>query len=268
MSDEDPIAHLRAECAAFGFDLGTASPELVDRMRLLAERSRTFDDARRMASYAERIFDHYEADASLRAFDPLERQTVVLGCLFSDIGKSGPAHAGEEARRYVADVFGVENVPNDQQPLATFLRTTFPEDAETRIAVFRDLGVDPSMSLRAFWNLHSDWTLAIAESGGLPPEAVAAAATHHLLEDVNPEAIVGGDQRFTRPFGENAAFDRAEKLVIVLDKYDAARRRGHLPHDRAVAWLRERLAKSRFAGDGEFLELVGAVDRVLGEPNG
>ncbi len=263
--DHDPLSRLRAACAASGFDLDTASASLVERMRLLEEHSRTFEDARRMASYAERIFRHYETNGAAQAFTPVERQTVVLACLFSDIGKTGPAYAGPEARRYVAEAFGVENVRDDTQPLATFLRTYFPADAETRIACFRDLGLAPTMSVRQFWNLHSDWTLAIAEKAGLPAEAVAAAATHHLLEDVNPGAIVSEDQSFTRPFGENVAFDRAEKLVIVLDKYDAARRRGRLSHDQAIAWVRDRLAKSpRSSGDATFAELLTTVDLVLG----
>jgi hypothetical protein len=267
--DDDAIPHLREQCAAFGFDLDAASDSLVDRMRLLAEHSPTFEDARRMASYAERIFRHYEAKGAGEAFTPLERQTVVLGCLFSDIGKTGPEHASADARRYVVEAFAVENVRDDTQSLEVFLRTHFPADAEARIACFRELGVDPALSLRQFWNLHSSWTLAIAEAAGLPPEAVAAAATHHLLEDVNPQAIVGADQRFTKPFGENAAFDRAEKLVIVLDKYDAATRRGRLSHDEAIAYLRDRLAKSpRFHDDATFAELLDAVDRVLGEPSG
>ena len=123
------------------------------------------------------------------------------------------------------------------------------------------------MSVRQFWNLHSDWTLAITEASGLPPEAVAAAATHHLLDDVNPRAIVGEDDRFRRSFGENTAFDRTEKLVIVLDKYDAARRRGGRTHDQALVWLRDRISKSaRFRDDPELRALVDVVDVVLGAP--
>jgi hypothetical protein len=269
MTEDDALSRVRAACAAFGFDLDAASEVLVERMLLLEERSPTFEDARRMATYAERIFRHYEAAGAALAFTSVERQTVLLACLFSDIGKTGPAHAGPEARRYVTEAFAVENVRDDTQALAAFLRTYFPTDAEARIASFRGLGIDPDMRLRQFWNLHSDWTLAIAEAARLPAEAVAAAATHHLLEDVNPRAIVGDDQTFTRSFGANAAFDRAEKLVILLDKYDAAKRRGRLSHQQAITWVRDRLAKSaRFHDDVTFAELVAAVDLVLGRTDG
>lgn len=263
-SAEACVEQLRAQCAAIGFELEEAS-SLVERMRLLAEHSNTFDDASRMSSYADRIFRHYDAAKPAQAFSALERQTVVLACLFSDIGKTGPADAGAEARRVIAEAFAVENVRDEAQPIASFLRMYFPADAEQRIAHLSALGLDPAMSVRQFWNLHSSWTLAIAESAGLPLEAVAAAATHHLLDDVNPRAIVGEDGRFTRRFGENATFDRAEKLVIILDKYDAARRRGRLPHEQAIAWLRERLARStRFRADEQFIELLDDVNAVIG----
>lgn len=248
-----------------GFDLARADAALVDRVRVLEERGETFADAERMAAAAEAVFAHYERAHPDEAFTPSERRTVVLGCLFSDIGKTGPAHADAEGRALVADMFAVENVRDDTMSVARFFETFFPEDAKARHARFAALGLDPAMPIRAFWNLHGEWTLAIAESAGVPPEAVAAAATHHLLEDVNPQVIVGDDDRFTRAFGDNEAFDRAEKLVIVLDKYDALRRRAGRSHDEAIAWLRARLAKSaRFHDDPVFARLVGDVDVAAG----
>jgi hypothetical protein len=60
---------------------------------------------------------------------------------------------------------------------------------------------------------------------------------------------VASDRRFTRAFGDNAGFDRAEKLIILLDKYDALRRRGGRSHEQALAWLRERLGADLCHGD-------------------
>lgn len=262
MTDDDPVRRLHAECAAVGFDLSTAGAALVERVRLLAKHSQTFDDSARMASFAHRVFEHYETSG--RAFSPIEKQTVVLACLFSDIGKTGPADADAEARKLVVEIFAIENIKDDSQPIASTLRAYFPDDAEERLARFTSLGLDPEMSLRQFWNLHSHWTLVIVEDAGLPAEAVAAAATHHFLENVNPQKIVGDDDRFTRHFGKNTAFDRAEKLVIVLDKYDAAKRRGGKTHEGAIAWLRERIAKNdRYRDDPELAELVQAIEEVL-----
>lgn len=262
--DED-LDRLRAQCAAIGFDLDRTKGSLVERMRLLAEHSHAIDDALRMCSCADRIFRHYELTKPAEAFSMLERRTVVLACIFSDVGKTGPEDADADARRLVAEAFAIENVRDDTQPLEAFLRTYFSADADRRIARFSALGIDAAMSVRQFWNLHTHWTLAIAEAAGLPPEAVAAAATHHLLEDINPREIVGEDDRFSRRFGENARFDRAEKLVILLDKYDAVTRRGNRTHDEAIGWLRDRIAKSRRFGDDEdFVALVEDVNVVLG----
>jgi hypothetical protein len=261
---EGLVKELRAQCAAVGFELDQAHGALLERIRLLGEGCNTFDDAVRMSKYALRIFEHYERTKPVAVFTPMERRTVVLAALFSDIGKTGPLEADADARRLVVEMFAVENVRDDTQSVTAFLRTHFPSDAEDRIARFGALGLDAAMSIRQFWNLHSEWTLAIAEAAGIPPEAAAAAATHHLLDNVNPGSIVGDDARFTRAFGDNASFDRAEKLVIVLDKYDAARRRGRLTHDQAIAWLRDRIAQSpRFCEDVTLRELVGDADVAL-----
>lgn len=268
VSPVDPLECLREHCARVGFDVDRASGALLDRMRLLAEHSETFDDATRTASYAERVFRHYDTTKPSATFTALERRTVVLACLFSDIGKTGPVGAGEDDRRLVVEMFSVEGVRDEAQPVSRFLRTHFPRDGEQRVARFAGLGLDPEMSMREFWNLHSGWTLAVAEDSGLPPEAVVAAATHHLLEDVNPQDIVGDDHRFTRDFGDNRTFDRAEKLVIVLDKYDAVRRRGGRTHEEAIAWLRDRIADNpRFRGDPELETLIADVDVVLTTPD-
>jgi hypothetical protein len=270
MTDEDKpaadfIEGLRVQCAAVGFDLDKAGSSLLERMCLLAKHSKVLDDARRMSTHADRIFRHYDTAKPAEGFTALERQTVVLACLFSDIGKTGPFEADAEARRVIAEAFAIDNVRDDTQPVHRFFRTYFAADAEERISRLSGLSLDPAMSMRQFWNLHSGWTLAIAEAAGLPLEAVAAAATHHLLEDINPQAIVGDEDRFTREFGQNATFDRAEKLVILLDKYDAVTRRGRRTHDEAIAWLRERIANSeRFRGDEEFIELLADVDAVVG----
>lgn len=261
---EGSVERLRAQCASVGFDLDHAKSSLVDRMLLLAEHSETFADARRMTSYAEQVLRHYETTQPDRAFSPLERQTLILACLFSDIGKTGPADADADGRRLVAEAFAVENVQDDGQPMTRFFQAYFPADAEARIARFRALGLDPGMTIRQLWNLHSGWTLAIGEDVGLPREAIAAAAAHHMLEDINPRSIVGEDLRFRGGFGGNTRFDRAEKLVIILDKYDASIRRGGRTHDEAIAWIRGRIAANpRFRDDREFLALVADVDRAL-----
>jgi len=264
MSPPDTIQVLGAICAEAGFDLASVKPSVLARLQLLAEHTKTVSDCLQIIARALDVLAYYETTKPLEAFSELERRIVVLGCLFSDIGKTGPGSADASGQRLIVEMFDVEGVRDETQPVTQFLSTYFPADADERIRRFVALGLDPRISIREFWNLHSAWTLEIVETGGVPPEAIAAAAAHHLLDDVNPDAIVASDLSFTRPFGDNTAFDRAEKLIVVLDKYDALRRRGRRTHDQAVAWLRDRVENNpRFRGDVEFLTLIEDLDAVV-----
>lgn len=264
MSPSETTERLRALCAEVGFDLGSLSPPVLARLLLLAENTETVNDCEQMVARARLLFRHYEATSPGQAFSEAEQRIVVLGCLFSDIGKTGPVHADASGQRLITEMFAVEGVRDEAQPVTSFLAAHFPEDGEDRVRRFSALGLEPRMSLREFWNLHSGWTLQIVEAAGIPAEAIPAAASHHLLDNVNPDALVASDRRFSRPFGENSAFDRAEKLIILLDKYDALRRRGRRSHEAAIEWLRARVERhSVFRTDVEFLTLIADLDVAL-----
>jgi hypothetical protein len=267
MTHVDTAERMHALCAQVGFDLGSVKPVIIARMQLLAQHSETVSDSARMIARAWDIFRHYERAKPAEAFTEMERRIVVLGCLFSDIGKTGPVGASAAGQALIAEMFSVEGVRDETQSVAQFFVMYFPADAAERTRRFEALGLEPTLTMRQFWNLHSVWTLEIAESGGLPPEVIAAAATHHLLDNVNPGAIVAEDRRFSRSFGDNANFDRAEKLIILLDKYDALLRRSRHTHEAAILWLRTRVDRSPdFRGDVELSTLISDLDRVLQNP--
>jgi hypothetical protein len=233
-------------------------------MRLLAETTETVADCGRAAEMAQAMFRYYEQHKPDQRFSELDQRTVLIASLFSDIGKTGPADADKAAQRLIAEMFAVEQVPDEKMSVSDFFRTYFAEDASDRVARLRELGLDPDITMREFWNMHSAWTLHIIQAGGIPLEAVAAAATHHLLENVNPDSIVAQDGRFTRYFGENHRVDRPEKLIILLDKYDAARRRAGRSHEDAIRWLRALIANNAlFAEDQEFCSLIDDLDVVM-----
>jgi hypothetical protein len=238
---------------------------VLSRLSVLNAHSPVVADAERLTARAFATFRQYERTKPNEAFDAEEQRVVVVASIFSDIGKTGPLRASAHVQRYIAQMFSVEGVKDDSQTLKSFLRTYFPSDAEDRMWELEALDLDPEMSIRTFWNLHSRWTFDILRAGGLPEEIVAAAATHHMLEDINPESIVGADRRFKHSSGNNQAFDRAEKLVIVLDKYDAARRRGRLSHEQAIAWLQSYVEQHpEFRTDADLAALIGDLD-ALGE---
>ena len=263
-ASQTPFGRLRAICAHSGLSLESVHPSIIQRMWLLAETTETVRDCERAAEIAEAIFAYYEACKPVREhFTTLERRTVVIGSLFSDIGKTGPASASLDGQRLVAEMFAVEHVLDERTSVRAFLATYFSADACDRLHRFRALDLDPEMSMRAFWDLHSVWTLQILRGDGVPPQAVAAAAMHHLLENVNPHAMLASDPCFSKYVVDAATFDRPEKLIILLDKYDASRRRGHRTHREAITWLRALIENHpQFCGDQEFFSLIAGIDVV------
>lgn len=258
-----PYERLRALCARFGLDLDDVAPAILERMRLLAETTETVRDCERAAELAEDVFRHYDAFKPRERFTARERSTVVIGSLFSDIGKSGPADAGLDGQRLVAEMFAVERA-RESATVRTFFDAHFRADAAERVQRFCVLGLDPDMSMRQFWNLHSVWSLQILRGDGVPPEVVAAAATHHLLENVNPHAMFAADSNLTKYLGHTASFGRPEKLVILLDKYDAARRRSHRTHQEAIAWLHQVIkTHPTFCNDRGFFSLIDDLDAAI-----
>ena len=267
-SSQTPFERLGALCAHSGLSLEKVAPRIVARMRLLAETTETLRDCERAADLADQMFRHYKACRPARdQFTRLERRTIIIGSLFSDIGKTGPERAGLDGQRLVAEMFAVENVLDGQTSVNAFFAAFFRADASDRVRRFKALDLDPDMSMREFWNLHSTWTLEILRGDGVPPAAVAAAATHHLLENVIPHAMFATDARLGKYMADNATFDRPEKLVILLDKYDAARRRGRQTHRDAIVWLRRLIeTNARFRDDQQFLSLITALDEVMSDP--
>lgn len=268
-SRQRELAALRQQfdevCVRAGLVPSHMSPELAGRMLLLAEHTLTFEDCVRAIDLADEIFAFCER--RLQPFTAADQMIVRVGSLFSDIGKTGPARANLSQQHIVARLFAIEGVRNEKVSLGAFIDDHFPKESQRIIDELGQLGVRGDLTLRQFWNLHSRWTFEILEPSNLPPEAVAAAATHHLLEHANPGELVDENDRFTRDFGTNIAFDRPEKLVILLDKYDAVRRRGHRDHDGAMAWLRDLInGHPRFAGDTEFRELLNVLDEALIRP--
>ncbi len=240
-------------------------PMLIERMRLLLERTETVDDCERATRLAEFVFDRF--DGGGKAFSDVEKATVRWGSLFSDIGKTGPERANPEQQQLIADMFSIERVPDGTISVDVFLHTYFPDDAPERVERFESLGLDSLMTMREFWNLHVGWTLELLHDRVAFPEFVPAAAAHHMLEHVNPAALVDDDDRFTLPYGTNTEFDRAEKLIIILDKYDAARRRSGHDHEAALQWLRQLINRNpRFSDDQEFIELLHVLDGVMHGP--
>lgn len=268
MSTENPFdANAKREqfsrvCERASLRVEELAPEVTRRMLLLAEYTATFDDCTRAMNMAERVFQH--CDQLGMPFTLCDKNEVRIGSLFSDIGKTGPLRANQEQQRLIARMFAVEGVRNDKMTVTEFFSMYFAAESDHAAQLFAALGLDLTLSLRQFWNLHSEWTFELLQDSGVPREGVAAAAAHHILEHVNPYSMVADDGTFTHSFGSNIAFDRPEKLVILLDKYDALRRRGRRDHTASIVWLRQLLTThTRFGDDRQFQSLLDVMDTVF-----
>ena len=251
-----------------GVDMEKINPDIIGRIELMNEKTPAFiDDLHAAIKTARKIFKYYKKHKSNEIFSEEEKRTVEIGTLFSDIGKTGPKDATMEQRTLILEMFGIENIENPQMSAEDFLKKYFPEDFDRRSSIFVAMGFNPQMTMRQFWNLHAQWVLGIIGNDGVPPEAVAGAATHQMIEGINPDNIVDKDGKFIKYFGNNAFFDRAEKLIIILDKYYAARRRGGKTHGEALAFVQEQIAQRspRFANDPEFRILFNDLNEVVKE---
>jgi len=249
-----------------GLDFEKIKSDIVHRIELLDRVTGTIDDARRMIKMARMVFNYYNDKKPQQAFSEDEKKEVTIGETLSDIGKSGPRNADKKMQEIIAEIYAVENIPDVNITLEDLIKDKFQADAPNRLEGLKSIGLDASMTMRDFWDMHAFWTLEIISGDGVPSEAIAAAATHHFIQGINPEGIVGANDRFTRKFGTNVAFDRAEKLVILLDKYDAFARRSGLSHSESIGKLKQVVAQNdRYKDDEEFATLIGDMDIVFGQ---
>ena len=85
-------------------------------MRLLAETTETVKDCQRIAGLAERMFRYYELYRPKDRLSPIEQKTVVIGSLFSDIGKTGLMHEFDlrMVKLFAAEIRRIDRMRIDQ----------------------------------------------------------------------------------------------------------------------------------------------------------
>lgn len=264
VKEGDHVAELFVE---LGINTEEIHPNILRKLKLLNKRTKTFKDEEKAIHIAQELFRYYEKNFPDKKFTDQEKKTILVGTVFTDIGKTGPRDATPEQEEIILDIYSVENI--DRQPeeitLLQFMNKYFSGDAEKRLGTIITIEkISRNMTMREFYNLHPEWTLDIISGDGVPPEAIGAAAVHHALEGVNPQNIIGKDGRFTKYFGDNTSFSRDDKLIIVLDKYDAARRRGKMTHAQAIEFVRKKIkSNEQFAEDKEFEELLNNLGAMI-----
>lgn len=93
-----------------GIDVKKINPNIVRKLRLLNKKTQTFKDEERAVRIAKALFQCYEKDFPDNKFSDQEMRTVLIGTIFTDIGKTGPRNATPEQEEVVANIYAIETV--------------------------------------------------------------------------------------------------------------------------------------------------------------
>src|SRR3989338_1189642 len=81
--------HMRELFKELGLDIEKMNPNIVRKLLLLNEKTGTFKDEERAIHLAQALFKFYEDNPPNQRFSALEKKTVLIGTMFTDIGKTG-----------------------------------------------------------------------------------------------------------------------------------------------------------------------------------
>lgn len=231
---EKPIIKALKEA---GIDRRELTSQMMDRLRQLHELTPTFEDEIQAAQYAQMINERLRQTAPERALTDLELDAVFGGTFFSDIGKTGPADATAEQSMVVTRMYSIDARFNPSGTAREFIERFLPGEAQQLIADLNSIdGLSEDMAMREFWNAHVYWSYDLIKDSNLPGASKRAAASHHVLEGNFPPEVIEETGRIT---GTDTYIGAPEVWVMMLDKYDAQRRRAGATHHEAIEWLRK-----------------------------
>ena len=166
-----------------GIDISKLSQRAIDRLEMLHENTRHFRDELQSVEYIRRISDYIAKHDSARAFEDGEIEQIIVGTIFSDIGKTGPRGATQEQIQVITDMYGIDEKVSPNDTVAEFIQKFFPYRAPEMIDDYNGVsGIDSDMTMREFWDQHVYWSYDIIQYTGLPVDGIIAAATHHIME--------------------------------------------------------------------------------------
>lgn len=247
--------------------------DLMERLLLLEEESKFNDDARRVEQAMENVLD-FLGDHYGHAYPQLElseeqKSEGRIAAIVHDIGKTGPLSADYDQRLAVIKLFALEEIRNPRISVAEAVAAGFSEsEAEQIIENLFTCGIDTGSTMRQFWDMHAQWTHDILEffPDGLSRRSRVIAASHHFDHGINPYNLPESEiplQSTAIGLIEDYADGLQERVLIAVDQYEANIRRGGSDHDKAIAWVRENLARSeRFKGDGLIPLICDAIDEL------
>ena len=160
---------------------------------------------------------------------------MSIAAYLHDVGKSGPFDASQETQEAVVKLYAVENVANPDQTIAETAHGNFSSDeAQSILERLGSCGMRSTDTMRAFWDRHGYWTHDIleADSEDIPVRARVIAGSHHMDRGIDPYG-----------FSSDEYVERLQnRILMAVDKYQAAVARSQKTHDEAMEIVKRILA--------------------------
>jgi len=179
---------------------------------------------------------------------------MSIAAYLHDIGKSGPFDAPRATQEAIVKLYAVENIADPDQTIAETAHANFSsKDAESMLKRLRSCGLRSNDTMRAFWDRHGYWTHDIleADSEEIPVRARVIAGSHHVDRGIDPYE-----------FSSDEYVDMLEnRILIAVDKYQAAVTRSHKTHGEAMDTVRGILSP-KYGHDVIMNNVLKVVDEV------
>ena len=234
---------------------GEAIAQRMELIELLATRFN--NDSRMIRRLCLAVLDRIASVLEPELHSTLDadsRRDMSIAAYLHDIGKSGPVDASASTQEAVVTLYAVENVADPHQTIAETARANFsPDDAASILTRLGSCGLCWNDTMRAFWDRHGYWTHDILEADAhdIPSRARIVAGSHHMDRGIDPYKFASSDY----------VAKLEHRILMAVDKYQAAVARAHKTHGDAMALVRSILSAT-YGHDVLMNHVLKAVDDV------
>jgi hypothetical protein len=267
VSPAESVEEIRKRIESEMHELGLEDcPEdIVERFVLIEEHSKFNQDSRMIREGFSNVMDAINSKYAEEAkMTEKHKKEGELAAYLHDIGKSS---SSEESQNQIAIIklFSAESIRDENQMVSEAVSSTYPEEKDEMMSQLKEAGVDGSLTMREFWNMHAGWTREILDrhSDVLSERVRLIAASHHIDRGINPyhveEGLIPDESKIIGSLEYYADF-LEERALMALDKYQAAIFRGGASHDSAMEYLRN--AFQRYQKDPVMKMVIETIDEL------